>query len=90
MTSFEVAGSTSVSIKYLAAVPGVFSQPPLNTHVIAMHLGGPKRVRRLQGKRHSVQDVPLGSMTLMHAYQANSWQQKDRLNSRISHFPSAW
>ena len=60
-------------VKHFVDVPGAIEQPPLNAHVVALHLGGAKRVRRAQGKRNWVQDVALGSITLMPAYQANRW-----------------
>lgn len=60
-------------VRHFVAVPGTIDQPPLDAHVVALHLGGAKRVQRLQGKRTWVQDVALGSMTLMPAYQANRW-----------------
>ena len=74
VTSLELSSGTSSLIKHFRAVPGAFAQPPLDAHVVALHLGGAKRVRRAQGKRQTVHDVALGSMTLMPAYQANSWQ----------------
>ena len=68
------AGSRAdVPVRHFVAVPGQFDQPPLDAHVVALHLGGAKRVRRTQGVRNWVQDVTLGSMTLMPAYQANRW-----------------
>ncbi len=60
-------------VRRFVAVPGSFEQPPLDAHVVALHLGGAKRVHRMQGARRWVQDVRLGSMTLMPAYQANRW-----------------
>ena len=60
-------------VRHFVAVPGAFDQPPLDAHVVALHLGGDKRVHRTQGARRWVQDVTLGSMTLMPAYQANRW-----------------
>ena len=60
-------------VRHFVAVPGVFDQPPLDAHVVALHLGGAKRVQRAQGRRRWTQDVALGSMTLMPAYQANHW-----------------
>ena len=60
-------------VRRFVAVPGTFEQPPLDAHVVALHLGGAKRVHRMQGTRRWVKDVSLGSMTLMPAYQANRW-----------------
>ena len=56
--------------------PGTFTQPPLNANVVALHLGGAKRVHRTQGRRRWVQDVAAGSMTLMPAFQTNQWHTK--------------
>ncbi len=72
--SLEIAGPHPALLKHFTAIQGELEQPPLNAHVVAIHLGGPKRVRRTQGRRHWVQDVPSGAMTLMPAYQENSWQ----------------
>ena len=74
LTTGEVVGYAHTLIKRFAAIPGDVNQPPLSAHVVTLHLGGAKRVRRMQGKRHWVQDVALGSMTLMPAYQANRWR----------------
>ncbi len=63
-----------VPVRHFVAVPGAIDQPPLDAHVVALHLGGAKRVHRTQGARRWVQDVRLGSMTLMPAYQANRWR----------------
>jgi len=71
--SSDVVGCAPALIKRFTAIPGNIDQPPLNAHVVALHLGGAKRVRRMQGKRNSVQDVTLGSMTLMPAYQSSCW-----------------
>ena len=69
----DVVGRAPAPIKRFTDIPGTINQPPLNAHVVALHLGGAKRVRRRQGKRNSVQDVALGSMTLMPAYQSSCW-----------------
>jgi len=69
----DVVGRAPALIKRFTDIPGNIDQPPLNAHVVALHLGGAKRVRRTQGKRTSVQDVALGSMTLMPAYQSSCW-----------------
>ena len=72
--SLELAGNMPALVKHFRAIPGAIEQPPLNAHVVALHLGGAKRVCRTQGKRQSVHDVALGSMTVMPAYQANQWR----------------
>lgn len=48
-------------------------QPLLEDTVVAVHLGGPKRVRRWNEGRATVHDVAVGSLTLMPAFQANRW-----------------
>jgi len=72
----QVAGHAQALVKPFVALPSVIEQPPLNEHIVALHLGGPKRVQRWQGKRSWVQDVMLGSMTFMPAYQANRWKSE--------------
>ena len=74
LASLELRGTTPTSLKHFMAVPGAFQQPPLNAHVVALHLGGAKRVRRTHARRQGVHDVTFGSMTIMPAYQANEWQ----------------
>ena len=48
-------------------------QPALNENIIAIHLGGAKRVNRWQGPAHQTWDVPSQAITLMPAYRANRW-----------------
>ncbi len=74
MATGQVTGHAHALVKRFMAVPSAIEQPPLNEHIVALHLGGPKRVQRWQGRRSWVQDVALGSMTLMPAYQANRWK----------------
>ena len=49
-------------------------QPALRDNVLAMHLGGPKRVHRWRGRQRTVTDVDLGSLTLMPAIHENHWR----------------
>jgi AraC family transcriptional regulator len=48
-------------------------QPALNENVVAIHLGGPKRVTRWQGSCQQTWDVPSHAITLMPAFRANRW-----------------
>lgn len=76
VTTGQMTGQARALVKHFVAVPGAFEQPPVNEHIVALHLGGSKRVQRWQGRRSWVQDVALGSMTLMPAYQASRWHTK--------------
>ena len=48
-------------------------QPALDENIIAIHLGGAKRVNRWQGRTHQTWDVPGHAITLMPALRANCW-----------------
>lgn len=48
-------------------------QPALDENVVAIHLGGPKRVTRWQGACRQTWDVPVHSLTFMPAFRANRW-----------------
>jgi AraC family transcriptional regulator len=48
-------------------------QPALTENVVAIHLGGAKRVTRWQGSCRQSWDVPLHTFTLMPAFRANRW-----------------
>jgi len=48
-------------------------QPPLRENLLALHLGGAKRVIRCSGGNREVHDVELGSMTVMLAFEPNRW-----------------
>jgi AraC family transcriptional regulator len=49
-------------------------QPPLDHHYLALHLGGPKRVRRSGEGPAQLVDVTLGSVTVVPAGTAFRWQ----------------
>ncbi len=48
-------------------------QPALDENIVAIHLGGAKRVNRWQGRTHHTWDVPSQAITLMPAFHANRW-----------------
>ena len=48
-------------------------QPALDENIVAIHLGGAKRVNRWQGRTHQTWDVPSHAITLMPAFRANRW-----------------
>ncbi len=52
---------------------GRIDQPALRDHVLAVHLGGPKRVTRFRGRHREVFDVAEGAATLMPAHQSFRW-----------------
>lgn len=62
-----------VLIRRFSGIDGKIDQPALHDDVLAMHLGGPKRVTRWHGRRSDVRDVEVGSLTLMPAFQAYRW-----------------
>lgn len=48
-------------------------QPALDENIVAIHLGGAKRVDRWQGRTHQTWEVPSHAITLMPAFRANRW-----------------
>ncbi len=48
-------------------------QPALDENIVAIHLGGAKRVNRWQGRTHETWDVSNHAITLMPAFRANRW-----------------
>lgn len=48
-------------------------QPPLRENLLAIHLGGAKRVTRVQGRNREVHDVEEGSVTVMPALTPGRW-----------------
>ena len=48
-------------------------QPPLRENLLAIHLGGAKRVTRLRGRNREVHDVEQGSVTVMPALTPGRW-----------------
>jgi AraC family transcriptional regulator len=71
--SSSIDGQAHILINRFVDIPPEIVQPALKDNVIAIHLGGPKRVHRWHGGRRSVQDVELGSLTIMPARQENCW-----------------
>jgi AraC family transcriptional regulator len=54
-------------------VDAAMSQPPLDHHQIALHLGGPKRIRRSGEGPEVSADVALNALTFTSAGRAHSW-----------------
>ncbi len=50
------------------------TQPALAETVLAIHLGGPKRITRAQGRSRRVFDVDENALTIMPALQAYQWR----------------
>ena len=48
-------------------------QPALDENIVAIHLGGAKRVNRWQARTRQSWDVPRQAITLMPAFRANRW-----------------
>ncbi len=64
---------SGVSLVRFRGTGAQMEQPALTEHVLCLHLGGDKRVRRLQGERIDDFDVADHALTIMPAGQANSW-----------------
>jgi AraC family transcriptional regulator len=69
--SGDLAGA---SLRCFVGTSPTIEQPALDENVIAIHLGGPKRVERWQGRTHQTWEVPLHAITLMPAFRANRWR----------------
>jgi AraC family transcriptional regulator len=62
------------SLRCFVGTSPTIEQPPLNENVIAIHMGGPKRVERWQGRTLQTFEAPLHAITLMPAFRANRWR----------------
>lgn len=60
-------------VRRFQGIGPAISQPPLRESVLAIHLGGAKRVTRLRGRNREVRDVETGSVTVMPALEPNRW-----------------
>lgn len=54
-------------------IDGRINQPALLENLLSIHLGGPKRVTRFQGRHKLVRDVEAGSITIMPAAEPARW-----------------
>jgi AraC family transcriptional regulator len=68
--SCHLAGA---SLRCFVGTSPTIEQPALDQNIIAIHLGGPKRVERWQGRTHQTFEAPLHAITLMPAFRANRW-----------------
>ncbi len=70
-----VTGSLSgATLRCFDGTDPVIEQPALDENVVAIHLGGAKRVHRWQGRQYQTWDVAPNAITLMPAFRANRWQ----------------
>ena len=65
--------NTRYSLRRFRGGTPALKQPALIEHVVAIHLGGPKRVTRWRGGRSEVFDVHENSITPMPAGSSNRW-----------------
>jgi AraC family transcriptional regulator len=85
-----LTGPAPVSLHRFTGTGPSMSQPALREHVVAIHLGGDKRVTRWQAGRRLVADAKLGSVTLMPALQANRWLTEGPVDFAHIVVPSAF
>lgn len=64
---------TGANLRCFDGTSPTIEQPALDENIVAMHLGGAKRVNRWQGRTHQTWDVPSHAITLMPAFRANRW-----------------
>ncbi len=60
-------------LRHFSGIPPEIRQPSLTDNVLAIHLSGPKRVRRWQGGRTEAWDVECNSITTMPSMVGNRW-----------------
>ena len=68
----ETIPCASVLRRFRDIAPDI-DQPPLRENLLAIHLGGAKRIIRLQGRNREVHDVEQGSITVMPALTPGRW-----------------
>lgn len=70
----KVSGAlTGAILRCFDGTSPTIEQPALDENIVAIHLGGAKRVNRWQGRTHQTWDVPNHAITLMPAFRANRW-----------------
>lgn len=70
----KIAGElTGAFLRCFDGTSPTIEQPALDENIVAIHLGGAKRVNRWQGRTHQTWDVPDHAITLMPAFRANRW-----------------
>ena len=65
---------TCATLRCFDGTDPAIEQPALDENVVAIHLGGAKRVHRWQGRHYQTWDVPANAITLMPAFRANRWR----------------
>ena len=68
-----VGGDYAATLRSYRDIGVVMEQPALSEHVIALHEGGPKRIRRWQNGSESVWDVEKDAVSFYPAFRANRW-----------------
>lgn len=82
-------GSPSTPIVRFRDIDGRIGQPALDHTVLAIHLGGPKRVLRRQGGHRLEVDVAQNSLTLMPQGEAFEWETFGSIDFAHLTVPSA-
>ena len=73
-SSFGLENKAGPHLRRFTGTPPHIDQPALCDNVLAMHLGGPKRVHRLRGSQGRVTDVDMGSLTMIPAHHEYRWR----------------
>ncbi len=74
LVSSEGSGWTRALLRRWAGISSTLEQPPLDHHLVALHLGGPKRVHRRGDGASLSRTVECGAVTIVPAGTAFSWQ----------------
>lgn len=72
--SFAGPPTNDARIRRFRDIGGEIVQPALQDHVLAIHLGGAKRVTRYSGIHMNVFDIPDRAMTIMPAHESRRWR----------------
>jgi AraC family transcriptional regulator len=70
----ERSGWSGAFVRHWTATARDTEQPTLDHHYVALHLGGPKYIRRRRDGRAITAAVPLGAVTMVPAGTAFSWR----------------
>jgi len=72
--SGRLRASTPLLVRRWKGISPDIEQPPLDHHYITLHLGGPKRIRRVGGGREADNDVAEGAYSITPAGSAFAWR----------------
>lgn len=69
----SVGGDLAATLRCFRDTGTTMRKPALSEHIVALHQGGPKRIRRWQASEEAVWDVAQDSVSFYPAFRANRW-----------------